>query len=160
MSIKGQIGSIFNHSPLRKAFDIYSAARGGSNNLPSWGGGVFTSNPFPFAPHGAVPPTGAAPTTVAPITGTIGQAPTPQSYFQQQLTRAFTPTQFSGLYNDGMGGMTYSKDTSENNQYGYWGKDAYAGPSPFDSWNDKFGFAPARSGGDRTYFADFLNSMY
>lgn len=64
---------------------------------------------------------------------------------------AFTASQFPGLFNDGTGGLTYSKNTDENKQYGYWGADTYNNTPAITP--------PSGPGGPSSYAQAFFNGQ-
>lgn len=64
---------------------------------------------------------------------------------------AFTPNSGApGLFNDGAGGLTYSKTAPENNQYGYWGAGTYNTPTIAP---------PSAPGGPSSYAQAFFNGQ-
>lgn len=57
-----------------------------------------------------------------------GVVPPPGSSAGENKPSPFSPSSFSGLNNDGFGGLTRSGSADENSQYGYWGRDTYENP--------------------------------
>jgi hypothetical protein len=83
----------------------------GANRLPNL-------TPTPLPPAGDTPaPQASAPAGGSPAPTYSGFGGTP-----------FRPSTMPGMFQDETGHNTYSHDSAENNQYGYWGKDTFENP--------------------------------